>query len=74
MRRQSHRKRNRELRTQRIRDEVSRVALAMHAEKQYPSFNQVMAHVDHTCVCPPLFRLEVYTPWKEVLMELGYLL
>jgi len=74
MRRQAHRKRNSELRTQRIRDEISRVALSMHAEKKYPSFNQVMAHADHTCVCPPFFQLEALAPWKEVLMELGYLL
>lgn len=74
MRGQAHRKRNSELRTQRIRDEVSRVALSMHAEKKYPSFNQVMAHVDHTCVCPPFIQIEAYVPWKEVLMELGYLL
>lgn len=71
-RRKAYRKRNKEARRQKIREEVRRVVLAMHAEKKYPSQRRVMEHVDRSCVSPPLFELEAYIPWCEVLIELAY--
>src|SRR5260370_27217991 len=67
-----HRKRRRELRQQKIQEEVQRVVLHMHAEQEYPSFSQVLKRVDRFCVCPPIFYLEVHVPWRKLLEELGY--
>ncbi len=67
-----HRKRRRELRQQKIQEEVQRVALHMLAEQKYPSFSQVLKRVDRFCVCPPIFYLEVHVPWRKLLEELGY--
>jgi AraC-like DNA-binding protein len=71
-RRKAHRKRNKEVRRQMVREEVRRVVLAVHAEKKYPSQRRVRECVDRSCVSPPLFELEVLTPWREALIELGY--
>jgi hypothetical protein len=67
-----NRKRRRELRQQKIQEEVQRVVLHMHAEQEYPSFNQVLKRVDRFCICPPIFDLEAYIPWRKLLDDLDY--
>lgn len=69
---QVHRKMHNELRKQKIQDEVKRVMLIIHAEQEYPSLAQVLKLIDRSCVCPPLFYLEAYVPWKKILEVLGY--
>jgi len=71
-RRKLHQKRRRELRQQRIREEVRRVMLHLHAEYKYPSFGQLLKRVDRFCVCPPVFYLEAYVPWRKLLEDLDY--
>lgn len=66
-RRKLHQKRRRELRQQRIREEVRRVMLHLHAEYKYPSFGQLLKQVDRFCVCPPIFYLEAYVLWRKFL-------
>ncbi len=67
-----HRKRRRELRQQKIQEEVQRIVLHMHAEQEYPSFNQVLKRVDRFCICPPIFDIEAYIPWRKLLDDLDY--
>jgi AraC-like DNA-binding protein len=67
-----HRKKRRELRQQKIQEEVQRVVLHIHAEYKYPSFYQVLKHIDRFCVCPPVFYLEAYVPWRKLLEDLDY--
>ncbi len=71
-RRQLHQKRHRELRQQKIQEEVQRVMLHLHAEYKYPRFNQVLKRVDCFCVCPPIFYLEAYVLWRKLLEDLDY--
>jgi AraC-like DNA-binding protein len=66
-----HRKHNR-LRMQTIQNEVRRVVLTIHAEYAYPSQRKVMERIDRSCVCPPIFGLEAYSSWNEIMRELGY--
>jgi len=67
-----HRKKRRELRQQKIQEEVQRVVLHIHAEYKYPSFSQVLKRVDRFCVCPPIFYLEAYVLWRKHLEDQDY--